>query len=65
MSSLSNYLEYVKPFLERPESEGATIFFKMPWAGRLNIQKDKKMAKQYQVRQVAEALKKLKSMEDE
>ena len=44
-----------------PRVVGSHHIFKMPWAGnpRLNIQKDGKMAKPYQVKQVAEAVAKL------
>jgi len=41
--------------------KGSHHIFKMPWKGdpRINIQKDGKMAKLYQVKLVAKALKKL------
>ncbi len=49
-------------FFKGPRIEGSYYIFKTPWKGQpwVNIQKDKKMAKVYQVRQVKEALKKLK-----
>ena len=44
-----------------PRVEGSHHIFKMPWKGdpRINIQKDGKMAKIYQVKLVVKALKKL------
>lgn len=49
-------------FFKGPRIEGSHYIFKTPWQGQpwVNIQRDKKMAKIYQVRQVKEALKKLK-----
>lgn len=40
--------------------------YKMPWAGdpRVNIQNDKGRAKAYQVRQVLQAIARLKEMQD-
>ena len=44
-----------------PRIKGSHHIFKTPWKGdpRINIQKDGNMAKPYQVRLVAKALKKL------
>jgi len=44
-----------------PRVKGSHHIFKMPWKGdpRINIQKDGKMAKIYQVKLVVKALKKL------
>ncbi|OFZ60597.1 MAG: hypothetical protein A2381_05510 [Bdellovibrionales bacterium RIFOXYB1_FULL_37_110] len=55
-------LQVCKNFFEGPRIEGSHHIFKTPWQGKpwLNLQKDKKMAKKYQVKQVREALKKLK-----
>ncbi|MDR2579414.1 MAG: hypothetical protein LBC85_00270 [Fibromonadaceae bacterium] len=48
----------------KPRVCGSHHIFKMPWAGnpRINIQKDGKNAKPYQVRQVKEALEKLNEL---
>ena len=55
-------LKICQKFFEGPRIEGSHHIFKTPWEGQpwVNIQKDKKMAKRYQVRQVKEALEKLK-----
>ncbi|MCL2882630.1 MAG: toxin HicA [Coriobacteriia bacterium] len=44
-----------------PRIRGSHHIFKMPWVGdpRLNLQKDGKMAKPYQVKAVRRALEKL------
>lgn len=51
----------------KPRIKGSHHIFKMPWAGnpRINLQKDGKMAKPYQVKQVKEALEKLKGIKNE
>jgi len=53
-------------FPEYRHADGSHIIFKTKWAGdpRINIQRDKnkKMAKPYQVKQVIKALEKLKQM---
>jgi len=56
----------IKHFGE-PRIKGSHHIFKMPWAGnpRVNLQKDGKMAKAYQVKQVLEALEKLKGVQNE
>ncbi len=45
----------------KPRITGSHHIFKMPWKGnpRINIQKDGKMAKPYQVKMVLKALEKL------
>jgi hypothetical protein len=47
-----------------PRITGSHHIFKMPWAGdpRINIQKDGKMAKPYQVKAVKRAIEKLKEV---
>jgi len=47
-----------------PRIRGSHYIFKTPWEGdpRINIQKDGKMAKPYQVRLVLQALEKMKSL---
>lgn len=53
-------------FFEGPRIEGSHHIFKTPWKGQpwLNIQRDGKMAKSYQVKQVKLALTKLKEIRD-
>ncbi len=48
-------------YFGNPRIKGSHHIFKMPWKGnpRLNIQKDGKMAKPYQVKMVIKALDKL------
>ena len=59
-------LKICEKFFEGPKIEGSHHIFKTPWKGQpwVNIQKDKKMAKRYQVKQVKEALTKLKEMKE-
>jgi hypothetical protein len=49
-----------------PRITGSHHIFKMPWAGdpRINIQKDGKMAKPYQVKAVKAAVERLKDMNE-
>lgn len=51
----------------KPRISGSHHIFKMPWPGlpRVNLQRDGKMAKPYQVKQVLEALKKLEEFKNE
>jgi hypothetical protein len=52
-------------FFGEPRNSGSSHFiFKVPWPGQpwVNLQMDGKMAKPYQVKQVREALEKLKGM---
>lgn len=48
-------------YFGEPRTSGSHHIFKMPWVGnpRINLQRDGKMAKPYQVKQVIEAIKKL------
>jgi hypothetical protein len=55
-------------FFGPPRQSGSShAVFKTPWPGdpRVNIQNDKGKAKAYQVRQVLEAISKLKGQRDE
>ncbi len=60
-------LKICEHFFEGPRISGSHHIFKMPWSGhpRINIQKDGNKAKAYQVKQVKEALLKLKEMKKE
>ena len=51
-------------FFEGPRVHGSHYIFKTPWKGQpwVNIQKDGKRAKTYQVRQVKQALQRLKEI---
>ncbi len=54
-------LKICNQYFGEPRIKGSHHIFKTPWKGdpRINIQKDGKMAKPYQVKLVIEALKKL------
>lgn len=58
-------IKICESFFEGPKVKGSHHIFKTPWQGQpwVNIQKDGSKAKIYQVRQVREALLKLKGME--
>ena len=60
-------IKICETFFKGPRIEGNHHVFKTPWAGQpwVNIQKDGKMAKRYQVKQVREALTKLKDLQGE
>jgi hypothetical protein len=57
----NDLLTICKKYFGKPRISGSHHIFKTPWKGdpRINIQKDKKMAKPYQVKMVVEALNKL------
>lgn len=57
-------LKVCESFFVGPRISGSHHIFKMPWQGtpRINLQKDGSKAKAYQVKQVREALLKLKEM---
>jgi hypothetical protein len=58
-------LKVATEFFGTPRSKGTSHhMFKMPWAGLpcVNLQRDKRNAKPYQVKQLVEALKKLEEM---
>jgi predicted RNA binding protein YcfA (HicA-like mRNA interferase family) len=60
----TDLLNFCKKLFGEPRVRGSHHIFKMPWAGhpRVNLQRDGKLAKPYQVKQVKEALKRLKEM---
>lgn len=60
-------LKVCESFFEGPRIEGSHHIFKTPWRGQpwVNIQKDGKMAKTYQVKQVREAIKKIQELNKE
>lgn len=60
-------LEICRKHFGEPRVTGSHHIFKMPWKGapRINIQKDGKMAKPYQVRMVRRALEKLEEQNNE
>ena len=61
----ADLLKICETFFGKSRVRGSHFIFKTPWKGRLNIQKDKKMAKKYQVKQVFKALEKLQQREAE
>jgi len=60
----ADLLKICKEHFGEPRICGSHHIFKMPWAGnpRINLQKDGKDAKPYQVKQVREALAKLQEL---
>ena len=60
-------LEFCIKQFGRPRISGSHHIFKMPWAGnpRINLQRDGKMAKEYQVKDVLKALQKMEEMKNE
>ncbi|OFZ27801.1 MAG: hypothetical protein A2381_07320 [Bdellovibrionales bacterium RIFOXYB1_FULL_37_110] len=59
-------LKICEIFFEGPKTKGSHHIFKTPWKGQpwVNIQKDGSKAKRYQVKQVYEALMKLKATQE-
>jgi len=53
-------------YFGKPRITGSHHIFKTPWEGRpfINIQKEGKMAKAYQVRDVKKAIDKLEALND-
>ena len=62
--AFKDLLEICETFFGKARTKGSHFIFKVPWFGRINIQRDKKDAKKYQVKQVLSALKKLQSQEE-
>lgn len=62
----SDLLKICESFFEGPKIKGSHHIFKTPWKGQpwVNLQKDGGKAKSYQVKQVREALSKLKEMQE-
>jgi hypothetical protein len=59
-------LQICTKYFGSPRISGSHHIFKTPWQGdpRINIQKDKNMAKEYQVKIVVRAIERLKSEKD-
>jgi len=59
--SFKDLLFICKKYFGEPRLNGSHHIFKTPWKGdpRINIQKDGKMAKPYQVKTVMKAIEKL------
>ncbi|OPY16051.1 MAG: hypothetical protein A4E69_00320 [Syntrophus sp. PtaB.Bin138] len=53
-------------YFGEPRVRGSHFIFKMPWVGdpRINLQKDGKMAKPYQVRDVKKAIEKMEAQHE-
>jgi hypothetical protein len=62
----NDLLKICEFFFEGPKIKGSHHIFKAPWKGQpwVNLQKDGNKAKSYQVKQVREALNKLKEMQE-
>jgi hypothetical protein len=65
--AFSDLLKICTEAFGQPRIKGSHHVFKVPWAGQawVNLQKDGKLAKPYQVKQVMMALKKLEEIENE
>jgi len=65
--SFKELLEICRKHFGEPRIAGSHHIFKTPWQGepRINLQRDGKMAKPYQVRQVKKALEKLEKEHEE
>lgn len=59
-------LNLCKKYFGSPRITGSHHIFKTPWKGKpfINIQKDGKMAKAYQVRDVKKAIEKLEALNE-
>jgi hypothetical protein len=55
--------EICRRYFGEPRIRGSHFIFRTPWVGdpRINLQKDGKMAKPYQVREVKKAIEKLEA----
>ena len=60
-------LRLCQTYFGNPRISGSHHIFKMPWRGdpRINIQKDGKMAKPYQVKMVQKAIWKKEALDNE
>ena len=60
-------LTLCEKYFGKPRVSGSHHIFKTPWKGdpRINIQKDGKMAKPYQVRMVQKAILKMEALDNE
>ncbi len=65
--SFQDLLKICEKHFGKPRIRGSHHIFKTPWQGdpRINIQKDGKMAKPYQVKMVKQALEKLEAQHEE
>ncbi|MBU0505237.1 MAG: toxin HicA [bacterium] len=66
-TNFNDLLTICKRHFGNPRIKGSHHIFKMPWQGnpRINLQRDGKMAKPYQVKQVINALHKLEKLKNE
>jgi len=60
--AFSDLIKICRKYFGEPRIRGSHHIFKTPWVGdpRINLQKDGKMAKPYQVKDVKKAIEKLK-----
>jgi len=65
--NFQDLLKICEKYFGKPRITGSHHIFKTPWKGdpRINIQKDGKMAKAYQVKIVKQALEKLEAQNEE
>ncbi len=62
--AFKDLLRMCEVFFGKARTKGSHFIFKVPWCGRINIQRDKKDAKKYQIKQVLSALKRLRSQKE-
>jgi len=64
--SFHDLLKVCEKHFGKPRIRGSHHIFKTPWKGdpRINIQKDSKMAKPYQVKMVKQALERLEAQHE-
>jgi predicted RNA binding protein YcfA (HicA-like mRNA interferase family) len=62
----NDLLNICRKYFGQPRIKGSHHIFKTPWKGdpRINIQKDGKMAKPYQIKIVIKAIKKLEENDE-
>ncbi len=62
----NDLLNICMKYFGNPRITGSHHIFKTPWEGKpfINIQRDGKMAKEYQVREVKKALEKLEALNE-
>jgi predicted RNA binding protein YcfA (HicA-like mRNA interferase family) len=65
--TFDDLIKICRQYFGEPRICGSHYIFKKPWKGdpRINLQKDKKMAKPYQVKDVAKAIEKLEAQREE
>ena len=65
--SFADLLRICEKYFGKPRIRGSHYIFKTPWKGdpRINLQREEKMAKFYQVRHVKKAIEKMEAKKNE